>query len=212
MCQCFTLYTFELGDNRWQISSSNVPNGWPLESIHRCRNGLGFVCRTKESTQVAHFSAPASRRRVYCHRRPFVYFLEILAQAVGLLSNRRYLSTFWVAFVDNQAGRAALSKGYGRDESINRLLAWFHQATLSGWPALRTSRIKCLGARWSAQFLSAGDSCRLLFSLCGTFFLRWRMTWSMLAARALPTPWLCSGVSQALHSVGGEAVELLSVG
>ena len=65
---------------------------------------------------------------------PFIYFLEILDQAVGLLSNRRFLATFWVAFVDNQAGRAALAKGYGRDECINRLLAWFHHVSMRlGW-------------------------------------------------------------------------------
>ena len=125
---------FELGDNRWQISAANVPKRWPLESIHKCKNGLGFVCRTESGTQVAHFSAPSSLLKVYCHRKAFIYFLEILAQAVGLLSNRRYLSAFWVAFVDNQAGRSALTKGYGRDESINRLLAWFHHLAMQlGW-------------------------------------------------------------------------------
>ena len=125
---------FELGDNRWQVHSPNIPKRWPLDRIHRCKNGLGFVCRTQSGIQVAHFSAPASLIRVYCHRRAFIYFLEILAQAVGLLTNRPLLSTFWVAFVDNQAGKAALSKGYGRDEHVNHLLAWFHHLAMRlGW-------------------------------------------------------------------------------
>ena len=50
-------------------------------------------------------------------------FILILAQAVGLLTNRALLSSFWIAFVD-----------YGRDEGINRLLAWFdHLSMRLGW-------------------------------------------------------------------------------
>ena len=50
-------------------------------------------------------------------------FILILAQAVGLLTNRALLSSFWIAFVD-----------YGRDEGINRLLAWFHHLSMRlGW-------------------------------------------------------------------------------
>ena len=53
---------------------------------------------------------------------------------MGLLTNRSFLSSCWVAFVDNQAGKPALSKGYGRCEYINRLLAWFHHLSMrSGW-------------------------------------------------------------------------------
>ena len=36
--------------------------------------------------------------------------------------------------MDNQAGLAALAKGYGRDDCVNRLLAWLHHLSMRvGW-------------------------------------------------------------------------------
>ena len=39
---------FELGDNRWMLSSKTVPKRWPVDFIHRCKNGLGYLLRVPD--------------------------------------------------------------------------------------------------------------------------------------------------------------------
>ena len=42
-----------------------------------------------------------------------------------LVTFARRLSPFWIAFIDNVAGQFALMKGYGKDPSVNGILASF---------------------------------------------------------------------------------------
>ena len=48
-----------------------------------------------------------------------------LTQLLALLANRKRLDLFWVCFIDNTAGLAALAKGFSKEGAVNNLLAFF---------------------------------------------------------------------------------------
>ena len=58
------------------------------------------------------------------------------AQVLPLAAFASFLPKRWLAFVDNQAGEAALKKGYGKDDAVNRVRPIWHP--LKAWtePAL----------------------------------------------------------------------------
>ena len=127
-CVSAVLYAdafFQLGDVKWSVGAENIPTRWPSR-MHLAQNGWGFLCRKGPNVTAGHGRVPANILQMFCSRRAYIYFLEIMAQAICLLTNHRHLSKFWVSFCDNRAGLAAISKGYGRDETINNLLSWFH--------------------------------------------------------------------------------------
>ena len=61
----------------------------------------------------------------FAARKAFIYVLEIVAQVLPLVTFARRLGPFWIAFIDNVAGQFALMKGYGKDPSVNGILASF---------------------------------------------------------------------------------------
>ena len=58
-------------------------------------------------------------------RRVFLSVLEIIAQVLPLAAFASFLPQGWLAFIDNQAGEAALKKGYGKDDAVNGVLTAF---------------------------------------------------------------------------------------
>ena len=62
---------------------------------------------------------------LFASRRAFIYVLEIIAQVLALVTMARRLPPRWLAFIDNVAGQWTLTKGYGRDESVNGVLVAF---------------------------------------------------------------------------------------
>lgn len=116
---------FELGDRRWSVTRDEPPTAWPAR-MHLAANGWGFLCRTGNEVTVGHGQVPPDVLALFSSRRAYIYFLEIFGQAISLLTNKDRISEFWVSFCDNRSGLSALRKGYGRDESINRFLSWFH--------------------------------------------------------------------------------------
>jgi hypothetical protein len=100
-------------------------------------NGWGFICRTEHGVTYAHGRAPDSLVRCFCRSHAYIYFLELLGQVLSLVVNRRFLPHYIIAFCDNAAGTAALSKGFstsGSDQAVNNLLAmcWSFLARM-GW-------------------------------------------------------------------------------
>ena len=89
-------------------------------------NGLGFVVSVGEITYFAHGWVPYWFVRHFSGWRSFIYMLEILAQVVPLMALEQRLHRHCLLFVDNEPANHALVKGYGKDESINKLLqaAW----------------------------------------------------------------------------------------
>ena len=63
--------------------------------------------------------------------------LEIVAQVVPLMAMKNMIDKFVIMFVDNEPARHALTKGFGKDDSINCLLqySWRQIEELSLRPA-----------------------------------------------------------------------------
>ena len=63
--------------------------------------------------------------------------LEIVAQVVPLMVMKNMIDKFVIMFVDNEPARHALTKGFGKDDSINCLLqySWRQIEELSLRPA-----------------------------------------------------------------------------
>eukprot|EP00435_Cladocopium_sp_Y103_P030116 s227_g7.t1 len=123
--QQVVLYTdafFELGDRK--LSPSEAPLQWSPSGHKNLVNGWGLVARLGSGVVYALGSLPSTLLLKYCTRRAFIYFLEIAAQIIAVVFLRRHLPTYWVSFIDNLAGKAALLKGFGRDLTVNRLLAY----------------------------------------------------------------------------------------
>ena len=115
---------FELGDKAFGLSDE-PPENWYSTSFRRYRNGWGFVVRCHSVICFAHGSVPNDVLALFTPRRAYIYCLEIFGQILAALTCRDILPKVWVGFCDNMAGRSALVRGYGRDATINNLLACF---------------------------------------------------------------------------------------
>ena len=121
------LYTdafFALGDKNFRPSDVDIPTKWNPQHTKFLHNGWGFVLSAGASTYAAHGVAPAFLIDRFCSRRAFIYFLELLAPTIALCLFAHRIDPYLLAFVDNTASLAALNKGYGRDASVNRMLAF----------------------------------------------------------------------------------------
>lgn len=88
------------------------------------KNGWGVVARLQDGAIFASGEVPVELRHSFCARRAYIYFLEIYAQVLSAIFLRRRLGSMWISFIDSTAGHSALLRGYGRDASINRLIAF----------------------------------------------------------------------------------------
>ena len=121
------LYTdafFALGDRSFRPSDKDIPTSWNPQHTRFLHNGWGFVLSTGPSVFAAHGVAPAKLIDRFCSRRAFIYFLELLAPTIAMCLFASQVDPYLIAFVDNTASLAALNKGYGRDISVNRMLAF----------------------------------------------------------------------------------------
>ena len=124
---------FELGDKAFGLSDE-PPEAWFSTSFRRYRNGWGFVVRSNSTIRFAHGTVPHDVLALFTSRRAYIYCLEIMGQILASVTCIDVLPAVWVGFCDNTAGRSALVRGYGRDASINNLLACFWAlAKLQGW-------------------------------------------------------------------------------
>ena len=89
------------------------------EEAHRLAGRIG------DKVFFAYGTIPVSFLKHFAARRAFIYVLEIVAQLIVLSTFARHLPEFWVAWIDNSAGEAALRKGYGKDMAVNGMLAAF---------------------------------------------------------------------------------------
>ena len=122
------LYTdafFKQGERVYKIGNPNIPQRWSVNNCHRYLNGWGYVVTIGGATFYEHGQVPSQVLRKFCSRRAYIYFLEILAHFLAIFATRRMGSSNVLAYIDNKAGHSALVKGYGRDPTINNLLAYF---------------------------------------------------------------------------------------
>ena len=68
--------------------------------------------------------------------------MEVLAAVMAVVYMQRFLPPYFIMFVDNQAGKAALQKGYGNDGRVNAIItAFWTLAAHHGWfPAFKYVR------------------------------------------------------------------------
>ena len=115
---------FELGDKHYGLSDE-PPEKWASGCCRRYTNGWGFVVRAAGRVRYAHGFVPADVLALFTSRRAFIYCLEIFGQILAAVTCHDILPTCWLGFCEDTAGKAALTRGYGRDEQINNLLACF---------------------------------------------------------------------------------------
>ncbi|CAE7252601.1 kanC, partial [Symbiodinium sp. CCMP2456] len=105
----------------WRPSDEDIPQ-WGRTPPETLRNGWGFVATARGQTFYAAGRVPHWFVRKFASRRAYIYMLEIVAQILPLLVLYDRIDQHVIMFVDNEPARHALSKGFGKDESINRLL------------------------------------------------------------------------------------------
>ena len=127
---------FNLFDKDWKPGDEDIPN-WGRTPPETLRNGWGFVATIQGRTVYAHGTVPYWFVREFTSRRAYIYMLEVVAQVLPLIALQHDLDKQIIMFVDNEPARHALSKGFGKDDSINCLLqhTWRHIEMLSLRPA-----------------------------------------------------------------------------
>ena len=113
---------FQLGDEKMKPHLCKV-HKWSKSRAPHFVNGWGVVLRIHGRPYFAFGRVPASVLKLYCTRKAYIYFLEIVTQVIALTFFRQWLPSLVVSFIDNQPGKHALIKGFGKDSTINNLLA-----------------------------------------------------------------------------------------
>ena len=121
------LYTdayFEMGDR--SVSHDQIPQKWYHKQAPHYTNGWGFVARTPTGCYFGCGRIPARILKAYCHRKAYIYMLEITAQLAAMTILQKVMPSLVISFCDNRAGLSALLRGFGKDPAINRILtlAW----------------------------------------------------------------------------------------
>lgn len=116
---------FLAGDKRL-TPANHTEADWSAEHSNLLTNGWGFVIRIPNGTVIyGHGEIPGHLLGRFANNKAFIYALEIIAQMVATVSTRRLLGNRCWCFCDNVAGQFALTKGFGRDRRVNRLLACY---------------------------------------------------------------------------------------
>ena len=116
---------FSPGDDGPRLKPNDAPLKWHPQMVQHVDHGWGSVTTFQGRTAYSFGKAPTTLLKKYGKRKAFIYFLELLAPVVLIASSHRYLPRFLVAFIDNQAGLMALTKGYGGDPAVNGMLTFF---------------------------------------------------------------------------------------
>ena len=115
---------FRMGEQTWKAGHANIRH-WTRSPVSKLTNGWGFIVHSQAGTTAGFGQVPPDVVARYSSRKAYIFFLEVNAQILALLSNRAALGPFWVGFIDNTAGKAALNKGFTSDPCINNLLCFF---------------------------------------------------------------------------------------
>ena len=99
---------------------------WGQTNPAAFHNGFGFVVKTNEGVWYAAGSVPYWFLRHFCSRRAYIFVLEAVAQILPVLALKQRLPKQLLLFMDNEPSRRALVRGYGKDDSVNKLMqvAW----------------------------------------------------------------------------------------
>ena len=115
---------FRMGEQTWKVGHAQVRH-WTKGPVAKLENGWGFIVHTSAGVTAGCGQVPPEVVARYGSRKAYIFFLEVNAQILAILANREALGPFWVGFIDNTAGKAALCKGFTSDACINNLLCFF---------------------------------------------------------------------------------------
>ena len=140
---------FSPGDDGRRLKPCDAPMKWHPQMVQHVDHGWGSVTTIQGQTVYSYGKAPTALLKKYGKRKAFIYFLELLAPVVLIASSHQHLPRFMVAFIDNQAGLMALTKGYGADRSVNGMLTFF-------WALLSVLNLH-LHLEWVPSHLNIAD-------------------------------------------------------
>ena len=115
---------FQMGERLFRPSDPNIPRRWNSHKAPAYHNGWGIIVKTNGRVYYSSGSVPAEVLRLFCKRRAYIYVLEVLAQIFAFVIFHSVLTPYVVSYIDNEPGRCALSKGYGKDLGVNNLLSF----------------------------------------------------------------------------------------
>ena len=125
---------FSMGDKSFSPGSARIPHQWPSRQCPSFLNGWGFVWHFEGTSFYAAGRVPASIIKLFCRRKAFIYFLEVVTQLIAFLACKHVPTALILSFIDNSSGFFALRKGFSKDAPICNLIAltWRLIARL-GW-------------------------------------------------------------------------------
>eukprot|EP00435_Cladocopium_sp_Y103_P038353 s2136_g10.t1 len=107
------------------MRARDAPTLWNPKKRRPKSNGWGFVVRLPRRVVFAHGELPEDFISKFVSRKAFIYMMEIMAAFIAVVFLQNELPPFFVMFIDNQAGKAALQKGYGSDGRVNTIITAF---------------------------------------------------------------------------------------
>ena len=113
---------FQMGDLVMKPHSVQVKQWFPTKAPNYV-NGWGLVMRLGRQAVYSYGRVPPRTIQKFCSRKAYIYFLEIVTQVIALSYFRDHLPNLVVSFIDNQPGKHALLKGFGKEAAVNNLLA-----------------------------------------------------------------------------------------
>ena len=88
-------------------------------------NGWGFVAKTPFGTFFSHGSLSPQFTKLFCTRKAYIYMMEVIAVLFAVMSLRQVLPQLVTFYIDNQSGKFALTKGYGKNPEVNLIITCF---------------------------------------------------------------------------------------
>ena len=114
---------FQLGER--MLRPKEPPEQWNPRRRRPKSNRWGFIVRLPSRVVFAHGTLPDEFIQKFTTRRAFIYMMEILAAVIAVTYTREVLPPYFTMFIDNQAGKAALARGYGSDARVNAIITAF---------------------------------------------------------------------------------------
>ena len=112
---------FKLGERLWKVGHAS-PKHWTRQATTELENGWGFLVKTGDVVSAAHGRVPAEIIRLFSSRKAYIFFLEVNAQILALLANRRdFLDSGCVSSTTAPVWRHWLAASAGNSRSITCL-------------------------------------------------------------------------------------------
>jgi hypothetical protein len=116
---------FEAGD----LAKTRGSRSTPMCDVARLRNGWGcVVIPDKNRVDIGIMirgEIPHDIVSTFADTGAYIYFLEAIAQIIPVLVLQDKISRHYISFIDNEAAKHALVKGYGSVAATNKSISYF---------------------------------------------------------------------------------------